>query len=245
MESLSELLNQHGIDNEKANLIQNRINGSELMDLISFLKDGSPEALNNADKILSNFGVKIMEAKTSFNKIIKTSKNIISHLVENNIPYRKYGSMLYAISLTESNREDLENILKENKMNYKSRIMELAGIVPGITTFGADNADTTTIDTTDNGLDDNSVVTTVSDDDGDADFGDSNDLDLDVSSDTVDGQSTIVPPANSVEFNQIVDYLNNIQQLIPDVRVSEFKTLQIKIQDLYNQSQGMGGSYLQ
>ena len=33
MESLSELLNQHGINNEKANLIQNRINGSDLMDL--------------------------------------------------------------------------------------------------------------------------------------------------------------------------------------------------------------------
>lgn len=66
---------------------------------------------------------------------------------------------------------------------------------------------------------------------------------LGLSTDVVD--TTIVPvEVNSEAMSSIMDFLNNIQTLLPDIRLCEYKPLMIKLGDLYSQTQSMGAGYL-
>lgn len=66
----------------------------------------------------------------------------------------------------------------------------------------------------------------------------------DVSVPPIVDQDTVVPVSNSEAMNFILDSLNSIQAQLPDVRLSEYKTLVIKVNDLASQVKAMGGSYL-
>lgn len=63
--------------------------------------------------------------------------------------------------------------------------------------------------------------------------------------DEVPIDTTVVPvETNSEAMSSIMDFLNNIQSLLPDIRLCEYKPLMIKIGDLYSQTQSMGAGYL-
>jgi hypothetical protein len=51
-------------------------------------------------------------------------------------------------------------------------------------------------------------------------------------------------PTQSEAMSQIEDGLNNIQTMLADIRLSEYKSLIQKLQDLTNQVQMMGRDYL-
>lgn len=60
--------------------------------------------------------------------------------------------------------------------------------------------------------------------------------------DSVD--STVVPVPNSDAMSTILDSLNSIQTLLPDIRLSEYKSLIIKVDELNSQLKTMGANYL-
>lgn len=73
MTDLSDILNSYGIPEMKSRYIENRINGSDLLNLINDLKNGSEESINDANIILKNFGVNIHSP--TLNKNNQTQEN--------------------------------------------------------------------------------------------------------------------------------------------------------------------------
>ena len=204
--SLKDILVTKGIEDDKAQFIQDRISYSDLMELMSYFDDDTEESRVKINQILSNFGVKINEMK--YNYMMKASKNMMSKLSESKVPHKEKNGIVF-LSLTESQKEGFDN----NK-----KLQELAGIVPSFS--GED------------------VITTIPDEYMD----DMSTPSVDANFDSVDG-STEVPVDNSEEYNQIQDFLNSIQSLMPDIRLCEYKPLMIKVQELNDQVKNMAKNY--
>lgn len=242
----------------------NAMYDNEDVDNLNHLK----ELDNNTteDVILSKAGFKY-EATIDKDK----TDSFMDWLDENNIDYITDGNgtfnikcndreTLYKINQKVSKlkskliRDEKEKAMSSNTNDRKSvnegvmglvslqpinRLMELAGI----------KADTVTPISSDSPSDDmdDDVVTTIPDDSDD--MGMDDDMDQDIPTDVpsnMDGidSEVITPEACSPAMNQINDYLNNIQTMIPDIKMSEYKPLMIKVQDLNTQVQSMGRGYL-
>ena len=74
--SLKDILVSKGIEDDKAQFIQDRISYSDLMELMSLFDDDTEENKIKINQILSNFGVKLTEMK--YNYMMKASKNMMS-----------------------------------------------------------------------------------------------------------------------------------------------------------------------
>lgn len=226
---LASLLSKRGISNDKAELIQNRLNGSDLLNLIFDLKDGSPESIQNANQILSNFDIIIKEGKRmAYNNVIRTNVKLDDFLKENNISYDKKMGNLFFMDVNTKTKSLVENFISESKnMNKNRRIMELAGISPSMKT------DVPAPDATPDFGGDDDIFTSIPDEET-----------PDVSIPVVSDNNDTVPLECSPEMNQIQDAINNIQTLAPEVKVSELKTVVIRVKELYDQIQNLGRSYL-
>lgn len=231
---LASLLSKRGISADKAELIQNRLNGNDILNLIFDLKDGSQESIINANKILSNFDITIKENKMTYNHVIRSKLNLGKVLKENNIPYVKKMGDLFFMNINDKSKSLVENYIKEsNKMNNNKRLMELAGITPSVS---ADVPDF-----------DNDMGSSVDDTSSDDVYTDIPDDDFSASSEecpVVTDANDTVPVENSAELNQILDAFNNIQRLAPEVKVSELKPLLIKAEEFSAQMQNLANTYL-
>lgn len=117
-----------------------------------------------------------------------------------------------------------------------NRLMELAGVRDSVIPVSDDDEDTDVITTI---PDDTTDIDPMSGDVGDDMGGDVSPIDSDIDA------NTVTPEACSPAMNQISDYLNNIQNAIPDIKMAEYKTLIIKIRDLADQVSSMGKGYLE
>ncbi|AXH72774.1 MAG: hypothetical protein [Caudoviricetes sp.] len=127
---------------------------------------------------------------------------------------------------------EMESIGMQNKFIDFNRLKELSGIRESDISLpiSYDTNDDVT-DITDNGYDDTVV-------DSDIDINTDGELDNSVIT------ATQVPVSNSDAMCSIMDYLNSIQTLLPDIKLAEYKTLIIKVNDLNDQLKTMGASYL-
>ena len=64
--SLKDILVSKGIEDDKAQFIQDRISYSDLMELMSCFDDDTEENKIKINQILSNFGVKLTEMKYNY-----------------------------------------------------------------------------------------------------------------------------------------------------------------------------------
>lgn len=205
--SLKDILVSKGIEDDKAQFIQDRISYSDLMELMSCFDDDTEENKIKINQILSNFGVKLTEMK--YNYMIKASKNMMSKITESKVPYVEKNGIVF-LSLTEDQKLGF---------NQNKKLQELAGITPSFS--------------------DEDVITSIPDDyTDDADIAVDEVTPIDVS------DTTEVPVDNSDEYNQIQDYLNSIQSLMPDIRLCEYKPLMIKVQELNDQVKNIAKNYL-
>lgn len=227
---LASLLSKRGVSNDKAELIQNRLNGTDLLNLIFDLKDGSSESIQNANQILSKFDIIIKEGKRmAYNNVIRTNVKLDDFLKENNIPYDKKMGNLFFMDVDSKTKSLVENFISENKnMNRNRRIMELAGITPSM------EPDTPAPDATPDIDGDDDIFTSIPDEETQDDS----------SVPVVTDDNDTVPLECSPEMSQIQDAINNIQTLAPEVKVSELKTVVIRVKELYDQIQNLGRSYL-
>ena len=204
--SLKDILVSKGIEDDKAQFIQDRISYSDLMALMSYFDDETEENNVKINQILSNFGVKITEMK--YNYMMKASKNMMSKITESKVPYVEKNGIVF-LSLTEDQKFGF---------NQNKKLQELAGITPSFS--------------------DEDVITSIPDDY-------TEDADIAVDEVTpIDSDTTEVPVDNSDEYNQIQDYLNSIQSLMPDIRLCEYKPLMIKVQELNDQVKNISKNYL-
>lgn len=218
-DNLTDMLISRGIPHMKAQNIENRINGSDLLNLISDIKSGDFKSISRANEILQNFGVELEESY-----IIKSKYNLDYFLKENDIPFTKNKDG-YIASLTKKTKQTILEFIKKEIDMKNTRLQELAGIVPAMNTQDTDT--TMTIEP------DDDIVTDISDEEYD-------DGSIPVVTDTNDK----VPVECSAEMSQIQDAINNIERLAPEVRVSELKTLVIRIKELSDSMQNLVKSYL-
>lgn len=205
--SLKDILVSKGIEDDKAQFIQDRISYSDLMELMSCFDDDTEENKIKINQILSNFGVKLTEMK--YNYMMKASKNMMSKITESKVPYVEKNGIVF-LSLTEDQKLGF---------NQNKKLQELAGITPSFS--------------------DEDVITSIPDDyTDDANIAVDEVTPIDVS------DNTEVPVDNSDEYNQIQDYLNSIQSLMPDIRLCEYKPLMIKVQELNDQVKNIAKNYL-
>jgi hypothetical protein len=181
------------------------------------------------------------------------------------------NGQLEMVAETEVSRLD-EGVIGMNKVNPLFRLRELAGLpLMDDDIAGIEVADAPEIDP--EGILAAGPVGDVADDLGDLDAPEmapageepvdmGGDLDAELGSDLPDdagipgaiGTDPIEPvgmpgempmaPTQSEAMSQIEDGLNNIQTMLADIRLSEYKSLIQKLQDLTNQVQMMGRDYL-
>ena len=116
--SLKDILVSKGIEDDKAQFIQDRISYSDLMALMSYFDDETEENNVKINQILSNFGVKITEMK--YNYMMRASKNMMSKITESKVPYVEKNGIVF-LSLTEDQKLGF---------NQNKKLQELAGITP-------------------------------------------------------------------------------------------------------------------
>ena len=116
--SLKDILVSKGIEDDKAQFIQDRISYSDLMELMSLFDDDTEENKIKINQILSNFGVKLTEMK--YNYMMKASKNMMSKITESKVPYVEKNGIVF-LSLTEDQKLGF---------NQNKKLQELAGITP-------------------------------------------------------------------------------------------------------------------
>lgn len=205
--SLKDILVSKGIEDDKAQFIQDRISYSDLMELMSCFDDDTEENKIKINQILSNFGVKLTEMK--YNYMMKASKNMMSKITESKVPYVEKNGIVF-LSLTEDQKLGF---------NQNKKLQELAGITPSFS--------------------DEDIITSIPDD-----YTDDANIAVDEVTPVDDSDTTEVPVDNSDEYNQIQDYLNSIQSLMPDIRLCEYKPLMIKVQELNDQVKNIAKNYL-
>ena len=142
------------------------------------------------------------------------------------------------------------DIIEESEMTIKSidplfRLRELSGLPPAP---AATPAPSPLTPMSDDDLDMDSSLDAPNMDVG-MDSGmdqDPNSPDMGMDTDVSAGPITtdVVPVQNSEAMNAIDNNLNSIQTSLPDIRISEYKSLVRRLQDLTNQVQSMGKDYL-
>ena len=149
-------------------------------------------------------------------------------------------------NMTKNQRSisDIKSKIQENKLGFSTmgslggnlidfkRLSELAGLnEDDISDLGLDGS--ISIDS-DPSIDQNQVIDVS--DDQDHILGDQ-DLNLDTSID-------VVPVTQSEAMSAILDALNSIQSQLPDIRLCEYKSLMVKVDELNTQIKAMGANYL-
>lgn len=233
------------LNNGRYNVIVTIPDFDKCEDFLYFLDDKAIPFVQDGD----TFFIKCPDDHTSV--IID---DYVSILNNNKIKENKMNKNKRSISDITNKTMSTKNIIKESKNSLSetklgfsgisnlgvkqtnlfdiNRLAELAGINED---FGIDDIDTTGVDdiSVDAPIDDEFSIDTT---DG-METGDISDVDIDSS-------VTTVPVSNSDAMSSILDNLNSIQLQLPDIRLSEYKSLMIKVDELNAQLKTMGASYL-
>lgn len=210
------------------------------------LEDDVPncEILNPEDKFFKVYGFNVKSEYSNELNDLLTIKNIPFLIKGDSIYYDCPDDItLYAINkFIEKKEKDMTKYTKlsESLVNgrvigfsndkERRRLAKLAGLKEDFGDF--DVSDDGSIDPA---LDD----TTSMNVDPSVDM-----IDQDAPIDTVNGMDTTVPSSNSEAMDIISDAFNTIQENLPNVRLSEYKPLVIRANELSDQIKTMGGSYL-
>lgn len=260
------MLENRGLSRNDAIYINSVIKSSEIPFLINSLLSENTESEEELRYLLYEYGIDLEEKyknceildekdiyfkKYGFNVKSQYSNELNDLLEYKNIPVLISGPNIYFTVPDDITLYMIDNFITEkdddmskytkisgSRLDEKvigfsndierKRLAKLAGIKEDFGDFGITDDGAISADSIDDvpAIDDNQIDNNV----------------MDVTD--VPVQSDVVPTTNSEAMNSILDFLNSIQTQLPDVRLSEYKTLVIKVNDLANQVKSMGGSYL-
>lgn len=249
------MLEGRGLSRNDAIYINSVIEREQIPYLVNSLLSENTESEDELRGILYEYGIDLEEEynncyvlsendpfhkKYGFNVKAEYSPELDDLLESKNIPYlinktNIYFTVpddiaLYAIDNFISERKHMSKFTKisESRLNEKvlgfsnnierQRLMKLAGLKEDYPEDDFVSSDT---------IDEPEVTDTITVPDG-----------------GIVEPVDVVPTTNSEAMNSIMDAFNSIQSLLPDVRLSEYKTLVIQSNELVNQIKSMGGNYL-